>query len=896
MEARELARLTEDFAARSERTRRLVRHLVADDDVAADVVQDAWLVTLRQPAERVYDLGRWLSGVARRRALKLQRENGHRRMREERVARLGSLPAADHAPERAELQRALARVLLDLDEPYRSVILLRYLRELSIAEIAQRLHRPKGTVQCQIKRGLERLRAALDRRYDDRRASWLSSLVLLLPERERSALEGAAVTSAAGFSVRASAVVAVFALVSGTLVWLNRDARDARPGLPVARALAAAPSAGTKGLVEPAPSSLRRSSSTSPAAASFGRFALRVVTDDGAGGERPVAGLGVRLVEADGTGAARSSTTAANGTWALDDLAPGLWSLQPARGAATRFALAAGQLVEHTLRVPRTVTVRGTVRTVRLLDLAESPAHEAEIWVSPPGRAVRGHIAGRSDAEGRFELANVDPDAWLWAERSRLGSTRLFHVGSARGSGKDGSVQLDLTVFGVSNYVSGRVVDTEGLPLAGAEIVLEFAEARALRTSADGLRSLTPLPARTTTDADGRYSLTKFRISRNRVTVHAEGYRVQRGMTNEYFRFPETVDFVLERESQRGPRSVAGHALSADGEPWPNACLELAFDSTGGSTRMAKSDENGRFELSLPPGIERFDLRAYDQPGLEALPRAVLRGLGPSNALVVRARAVEDDARLSGETPVALRLSSRELARPLVIPAGDFDLEALPPGEHELASIGTSSELCIDEFRTLARGEHAELGLLRPALSGSLTLDVAKTTGAPVVTMSVLLTDGRRSWNGRLFEMGDRVRLTPDGRASADLPPGRYDLWVHARGHASEHREVWIREGETTALSVTLASGRPGILTLVFPPGEEAVPSGLLRARLADGWWELPLPPLDAHAGWPLDLSIHAPLEATELVAETNGGLRGSLLVPALVDGPPGLLAIELSR
>ena len=59
----------------------------------------------------------------------------------------------------------LALRLLDLlKSPYREVVALRYVQSLTIDEISDRLQRPAGTVRCQLKRGLDRVRSCVEGR------------------------------------------------------------------------------------------------------------------------------------------------------------------------------------------------------------------------------------------------------------------------------------------------------------------------------------------------------------------------------------------------------------------------------------------------------------------------------------------------------------------------------------------------------------------------------------------------------------------------------------------------------------------------------------------------------------------------------------------------------------
>jgi RNA polymerase sigma-70 factor (ECF subfamily) len=72
-------------------------------------------------------------------------------------------PVAPHdtgaRAERQEKQAELARRLLRLPESQRVAVVLRHVSDLSLAEIAQVLGCPEGTVKSHISRGLARLRA-----------------------------------------------------------------------------------------------------------------------------------------------------------------------------------------------------------------------------------------------------------------------------------------------------------------------------------------------------------------------------------------------------------------------------------------------------------------------------------------------------------------------------------------------------------------------------------------------------------------------------------------------------------------------------------------------------------------------------------------------------------------
>jgi RNA polymerase sigma-70 factor, ECF subfamily len=63
--------------------------------------------------------------------------------------------------ESMELQETIQNVILKLPEKYRSVIVLKYIEELSLKEISEILDLPIGTVKTRIHRGREALRLQL---------------------------------------------------------------------------------------------------------------------------------------------------------------------------------------------------------------------------------------------------------------------------------------------------------------------------------------------------------------------------------------------------------------------------------------------------------------------------------------------------------------------------------------------------------------------------------------------------------------------------------------------------------------------------------------------------------------------------------------------------------------
>ncbi|MEC1522288.1 RNA polymerase sigma factor SigW [Neobacillus niacini] len=70
-------------------------------------------------------------------------------------------PLPENELESLELQESVQKEILKLPEKYRSVIVLKYIEELSLNEISEILDLPLGTVKTRIHRGREALRQQL---------------------------------------------------------------------------------------------------------------------------------------------------------------------------------------------------------------------------------------------------------------------------------------------------------------------------------------------------------------------------------------------------------------------------------------------------------------------------------------------------------------------------------------------------------------------------------------------------------------------------------------------------------------------------------------------------------------------------------------------------------------
>ena len=162
--------------AHQDRLYTIALRLLGDRRDAEEVAQDALVRAFRAMQgyqhERVaaLRLRPWLASIAvnvarnrRRRAVDRQPPN-----QLEPMLDAGFDPPGDprSAPEwradRHERQRELADALLQLTPAVRTAIVLRHVDGLSVAETAEALGRPEGTIKAQVHRGLRELRVTLD--------------------------------------------------------------------------------------------------------------------------------------------------------------------------------------------------------------------------------------------------------------------------------------------------------------------------------------------------------------------------------------------------------------------------------------------------------------------------------------------------------------------------------------------------------------------------------------------------------------------------------------------------------------------------------------------------------------------------------------------------------------
>src|SRR5688572_3137839 len=482
-----------DLLAQRARLRKLALLISRHPEEADELVQEALLVAMERPPRFDADPAAWMRGVLRRLWF---RRRGH--VARTRAAELDSTLPADAAPAEADLERAevaarLARLMEELEAPYRTVVRLRFYEERPPSEIAALLGRPVNTITSQLARGLARLRERLERRDDGRtrRSPWL----VFFWRRRTGADEHdeRRPTRRAGTPALASRALVAAALVLVSSLLLVR-----RVSLPLAAApeevAAVEPPASPRLLDAPDPVSVReaREGAGAMVAAPDGWIELEIV--DHAGEPMPGVFLEVTRAarEADGRRAgspeyAEAGVTDASGrlrfpldanvvTWHTHDREPSAWNGVDWIGLSLSkeglFAFyhwlsprAEGCSLRLQLR-ERSAVLRGRIRD------AEGRPTRARLYPDseslPEPRAdgsllMESSLVISSNEEGDYEVPQLSPGFHTIWVRADGHVPRAESVDLARG----GVIRRDL-VLHRGAALAGMVLDAQGLPVRGA--------------------------------------------------------------------------------------------------------------------------------------------------------------------------------------------------------------------------------------------------------------------------------------------------------------------------------------------------------------------------------------------------------------------------------------------
>jgi len=601
--------------------RELARALVADENHADDVSQETLLAAMDAPARKVRNLRAWLAGAVRNLVRQDRRLAARRVEREGRAARTDRVPSPTELVEKADLQRYVVKLVLELREPYRSTVLYRYFEGLSVRRIAHRTEAPLETVRTRLRRALDQLRSKLEQQFQGDTRGWRAAIVplLLLPPVAPAAGVGSltglfkgALAMPTPLQIGILFLVAVGATVvfwPGGMEPTAPEAKEAAapvvgPAEPAPEA--AEPVAESAPMPEPGPAPI-------PLELSAGKI-VGVVTDqndapiEGAAvtayryerGAIEMTNLGSTLTDKDGAYEFEVSESRV----LLEAVAAGRHALRRFAGPFSRedFALGVpGVLTGRVLGAPALEPCADAMIGLYELD----PNDGAYTFPSnyalnrPPVASVR------TDASGDYRFSALRPGAYrirvLAPDRPELHAA----VPAVRiEAGKETVRQLCL---GQGITIRGKVTDqATASPIAGALVGSIF----------------NPL-SRTVTDANGDFTIRGVsRFINEWFAVDALGYRgaatsvETRDVVDDVVHNFAIAKAAVAEGRVLGPDDapVAGARLRAMGLPDP---LASAYDFSLAFYNPMRTDAEGRFAITVIPSSQDKEQRIYATcPGL----------------------------------------------------------------------------------------------------------------------------------------------------------------------------------------------------------------------------------------------------------------------------------------
>ncbi|MBL8726582.1 MAG: sigma-70 family RNA polymerase sigma factor [Planctomycetes bacterium] len=463
--------------------RSLARALLGGHADAEDLVQDTLLASLQSPCP---DAGRrpWLVGTLRNLALLWRRTSTRRAAREVAAAAAPKPGEGDPAAiaAQAEAMREVAAAVHELEEPFRTVVVLRFWRGLLPEAIAQQLGVPRNTVRSRLQRGLERLRARLDRNFGERRG-WQAALVPLASQTPLASYVGLATPGAGAVGTTFGAILMAnlqVGLVTAALVavgvlvwWLDHPSAEPPTPRPGQRTEAAAAHAAVASHGDAATTTAVVAADTPPADRQAAEPAPSLtVLGSVTRAKTPCPDVALTLQWFDGMDTNATPTSLHNVR--SDASGQFVWRGPVRSNTGTLRAVRAGTADDTMiLCTPQHVHAGQTVAKLpvtllalehtvfgRVHDVHGAPIAGAELTVN----GWR-DIATSSDADGRYELKVPGPPYLLLVHKTSY-RERMLDATVVEGMPRN---ELDIELQPGAAF-SGRVVDAAGKPIAGAKV------------------------------------------------------------------------------------------------------------------------------------------------------------------------------------------------------------------------------------------------------------------------------------------------------------------------------------------------------------------------------------------------------------------------------------------
>lgn len=664
---------------------RLARSLTGSAAEADDIVQDTYAVALRSPPSVDRPVRPWLRTVAVN-LVRMRRRGRARRGSNESVAEIQAEPVRTPAEllERAELERRLAELVIGLDEPFRSTVLLRYREGLSAEQIGRQLGIPAATVRSRLKTALDRLRRDLG---DGEQRRMRALFPPLIPGLWRRLIM--AKVTAKTFALVALLVTAL--LVGGALFFMHHRDRGGGLTRPVSRPPSTAPFAQI----------VQRAAMFAQPGVARRHVRGRVTADNAA-----FRGASVQLIHEQTSVVLAEVTSAADGTFELGERNPDVYVVaahsQDRIAAPATIDLRVPVLAELALALTGCSHVRG-----RVVDGSGAPIAHA--------RVAREHASvpfAETDVDGHYDLCTHFGGAVL--RFSASGYQQFL-------SGVDASpVSTRDVVLIPEATVEGKVLMADDSPVEGAWVLID--------PGFGGLPG-SNAPITAFTAADGSFRLVGVSPGRNLLSAVAPARRTERPQELVVGAGQAITGVVLRLEATATLRGV----VVSGGVPVPGVGVGIRRGNRDELGVAAVTQPDGSFVIDRAP---RGDLGVYVVDHVVVSPRSVRVGEGQTPVTIdvrpmatIRGRVLRGGAPIAGAQvgcPSAPVLTDRDGAyRCTGVGDGPTDVYAyLPTGEWGRGTV------------TIVNGAPASLDI-SSAFNGVICGRTVDEQGAPVAGLVI---------------------------------------------------------------------------------------------------------------------------------------------------------------
>ncbi|HSE62971.1 MAG TPA: carboxypeptidase regulatory-like domain-containing protein [Thermoanaerobaculia bacterium] len=570
---------------------------------------------------------------------------------------------------------------------------------------------------------------------------------------------------------------------------------------------------------------------------------------------RPIAGVRVWASATSffrGDARSRRARTDAKGRFRIPALAPRRYTVRAAKAEYLPVAMPG---IVAAVSPPGTVAIalqKAAAVSGRVTDEAGLPVPGARVRFARDSN-VRALLRGGPAAflgrpgvttgpDGAFRIRGLAAEKNLTLEAAKTGYVTAKRHGVTL---KPGEAVKDVTlVVRRGLEARGRVVDSAGQPIAGAEIRLSPVERGGGRFMFQ-IAGVSREKPDTTSGADGSFRVAGLEAGEYALTVSREGYAPKR--------VPSAT--VAEKGPNDWPEIVlaagvpiAGVVRSSKGDAIVGAEV---FAFAEGTSRNSRTDPEGKFRLE-GFGAERRVMLNVMAEGYSALqkqitpsPEEVVLVLATSGTIRGRVedaatnRPITDftasyaDARgqLAGAVRVVMGLGEREKA--FQSPDGSFELADVPPGKWGVRVSAPGYRPAEVSGIEIAEGETKEgvvVALRKGAVISGRVLDARRGTG--VANASVAWSEGSGASGmgpgmavlSRLDAGGVTAATTDaDGRFRFEgLPAGKITLSAEHPDFLEASKMVELDDEATVDLTLGLGGSISG--TVVGKDGRTGIP------------------------------------------------------------------------